>query len=138
MSSTSTDGRPFRQRLILSCDPPLPDHTLSRAAGVFLEKYVEHARHIEVQIFGAGDGTVVHLGERECSIQRRHQKIVEETPSPFATPDFREVCKLCHRPSTWLAELAAQVLLPLHTLLKLPPNNRCPAGMSKSKRRGRA
>ena len=60
-------------------------------AGVFLEKYVERARHIEVQIFGAGDGTVVHLGERECSIQRRHQKIVEETPSPFATPEFREV-----------------------------------------------
>ncbi len=60
-------------------------------AGVFLEKYVERARHIEVQIFGSGDGTVVHLGERECSIQRRHQKIVEETPSPFATPEFREV-----------------------------------------------
>ena len=65
--------------------------SLVNHAGVFLEKYVEHARHIEVQIFGAGDGTVVHLGERECSIQRRHQKIVEETPSPFATPDFREV-----------------------------------------------
>ena len=59
-------------------------------AGVFLEKYVLHARHIEVQIFGDGKGTVVHLGERECSIQRRHQKIVEETPSPYATPDFRE------------------------------------------------
>ena len=59
-------------------------------AGVFLEKYVLHARHIEVQIFGDGKGTVVHLGERECSIQRRHQKIVEETPSPYATPDFQE------------------------------------------------
>jgi pyruvate carboxylase len=45
--------------------------------GVFLEKYVQAARHIEVQIFGDGRGNVVHLGERECSIQRRHQKVVE-------------------------------------------------------------
>ncbi len=59
-------------------------------AGVFLEKYVLHARHIEVQIFGDGAGTVVHLGERECSIQRRHQKVVEETPSPCSTPKFRQ------------------------------------------------
>lgn len=59
-------------------------------AGVFLEKYVQAARHIEVQIFGDGRGNVVHLGERECSIQRRHQKVVEETPSPFSNPEFRE------------------------------------------------
>ena len=52
-------------------------------AGVFVEKYVEHARHIEVQIFGDGEGHIVTFGERECSIQRRHQKILEETPSPF-------------------------------------------------------
>ena len=70
--------------------------TNEHCAGVFLEKYVERARHIEVQIFGTGDGTVVHLGERECSIQRRHQKIVEETPSPFATPAFREASSLLY------------------------------------------
>ena len=50
---------------------------------MFVEKYVQRARHIEVQIFGDGKGTIVTLPERECSIQRRHQKVVEETPSPF-------------------------------------------------------
>lgn len=52
-------------------------------AGVFVEKYVTRARHIEVQMFGDGQGNIVTFVERECSIQRRHQKIVEETPSPF-------------------------------------------------------
>ncbi|KAJ7243804.1 allophanate hydrolase subunit 2-domain-containing protein [Mycena rebaudengoi] len=51
--------------------------------GVFIERYVSSARHIEIQIFGNGLGDVVCMGERECSIQRRHQKIIEETPSPF-------------------------------------------------------
>ena len=56
---------------------------------VFLEKYLERPRHVEFQVFGDNHGNVVHLFERECSIQRRYQKIVEETPSPALTPDLR-------------------------------------------------
>ncbi|MFC4821384.1 acetyl/propionyl/methylcrotonyl-CoA carboxylase subunit alpha [Dokdonella ginsengisoli] len=56
---------------------------------VLLERYVEHPRHIEFQVFGDAHGNIVHLNERECSAQRRYQKVLEETPSPFVTPELR-------------------------------------------------
>ena len=60
---------------------------------VFLEKFIERPRHIEVQIFGDGAGEAVHFGERECSLQRRYQKLVEESPAPGLHPELRE--KIC-------------------------------------------
>jgi acetyl-CoA carboxylase biotin carboxylase subunit len=58
--------------------------------GVYMEKFVEEPRHIEIQIAGDQYGTVCHMSERDCSIQRRHQKLVEESPSPFMTPELRK------------------------------------------------
>ena len=56
---------------------------------LYLEKFVTRPRHVEIQLLGDGQGTVIHFGERECSIQRRHQKLVEEAPSPILTPELR-------------------------------------------------
>ena len=56
---------------------------------VFIEKFIEQPRHIEIQLIGDQHGNILYLGERECSIQRRHQKVVEEAPSPFVTPEMR-------------------------------------------------
>ena len=58
--------------------------------GIYMEKFVEEPRHIEIQVAGDQFGTVCHLSERDCSIQRRHQKLVEESPSPFMTAELRE------------------------------------------------
>ncbi|KAL8635552.1 MAG: hypothetical protein Q9228_006965, partial [Teloschistes exilis] len=69
--------------------------TLFNDAGLFMERFYPDSHHIEVQVFGNGLGHAIHLGERECSIQRRHQKVIEECPSPFVAkhPDLRE--RLC-------------------------------------------
>jgi Acetyl/propionyl-CoA carboxylase, alpha subunit len=58
--------------------------------GLYLEKFIEEPKHIEIQVVGDSTGRVCHLSERDCSIQRRHQKLVEETPSPIMTDDLRK------------------------------------------------
>ncbi len=93
MLKSTAGGGGIGMRLIWSSDELVDAfqsvERLARAnfkeAGIFLEKYVEHARHIEVQIFGDGKGHVVALGERDCSVQRRNQKVIEETPAPGLT-----------------------------------------------------
>ena len=57
---------------------------------MFIEKFIEQPRHIEIQLLGDQHGNILYLNERECSIQRRHQKVVEEAPSPFVTPEMRK------------------------------------------------
>ncbi|MBI5215147.1 MAG: acetyl-CoA carboxylase biotin carboxylase subunit [Ignavibacteriae bacterium] len=59
-------------------------------ADVYIEKFVEQPRHIEIQVFGDQYGNAIHLNERDCSVQRRHQKLIEESPSPIVTPELRE------------------------------------------------
>ncbi len=66
-------------------------------AGLFLEKFIESARHVEVQIFGDGEGTIAVMGERDCSVQRRNQKVIEETPAPCLSDEVRSRLHECAR-----------------------------------------
>ncbi|MDO8206623.1 MAG: urea carboxylase [Gallionella sp.] len=98
MIKSTAGGGGIGMRLCWSSDELAEDFQsvdrLARAnfkdAGIYLEKYVEHARHIEVQLFGDGRGCVIELGERDCSVQRRNQKVIEETPAPNLTPAVRK------------------------------------------------
>jgi acetyl-CoA carboxylase biotin carboxylase subunit len=75
-------------------------------SGVYIEKFIENPHHIEFQILGDHRGNIIHLGERDCSIQRRNQKIVEETPSPLIDNKFRDLRKKMGKAAVRLAELA--------------------------------
>ncbi len=107
MLKSTAGGGGIGMRLIRSAAEMAPAFAavarLARAnfkdAGLFLEKFVERARHIEVQLFGDGRGEVVALGERDCSAQRRNQKVVEETPAPHLSAETRVAAdRLCPAP----------------------------------------
>src|ERR1041384_1382285 len=75
-------------------------------SGVYIEKFIENSHHIEFQILGDTRGNIIHLGERDCSIQRRNQKIVEETPSPLIENKFKDLRKKMGKAAVRLAEVA--------------------------------
>ena len=75
-------------------------------SGVYIEKFIENPHHIEFQILGDNRGNIIHLGERDCSIQRRNQKMVEETPSPLIEHKFKDLRKKMGKAAVRLAEMA--------------------------------
>jgi len=78
-------------------------------SNVYIEKFIENPRHIEFQILGDGRGNIIHLGERDCSIQRRNQKLVEETPSPLIENKFKDLRRKIGRAAVKIAEEAHYV-----------------------------
>src|SRR5580698_8314772 len=75
-------------------------------SGVYIEKYIENGHHIEFQIFGDNRGNIIHLGERDCSIQRRNQKLIEETPSPLIDGKFKDLRKRMGKAAVRIGEVA--------------------------------
>ena len=75
-------------------------------SGVYIEKFIENPHHIEFQILGDNRGNIIHLGERDCSIQRRNQKMVEETPSPLIENKFKNLRKKMGKAAVRIAEVA--------------------------------
>src|SRR5258708_39762410 len=75
-------------------------------SGVYIEKFIENPHHIEFQILADARGNIIHLGERDCSIQRRNQKVVEETPSPLIENRFKDLRKRMGKAAVRIAELA--------------------------------
>src|SRR5665213_1117734 len=75
-------------------------------SGVYIETYIENSHHIEFQILGDSRGNIIHLGERDCSIQRRNQKLVEETPSPLIEGKFKDLRKKMGKAAVRIAEVA--------------------------------
>jgi acetyl-CoA carboxylase, biotin carboxylase subunit len=80
------DGEQFAQLFSLAQNEAL---AAFGNGAVYVEKYLEHPRHVEIQVLGDSAGRIVHLGERDCTVQRRHQKLIEESPSPALTPALR-------------------------------------------------
>jgi acetyl-CoA carboxylase biotin carboxylase subunit len=75
-------------------------------SGVYIEKYIENPHHIEIQILGDNKGRIIHLGERDCSVQRRNQKLIEESPSPFLENKFRKLRDKIGKAAVRIAEAA--------------------------------